>query len=226
MLSRCMNQHGIIFDCDGTLMDSLGRAMESFNHALDRVGAWPRTPEQIKAHFGSSADRIFSRLLGDESLGARAFAFYLEHQTELAESTKVHQGVLELLDVLTENKVPIAIVTGRHHEDLEIVLKPHALSGRFLTMVADSHLTQSKPNPEGILLACRRMGVAPKNALYVGDSIVDIQAAHAAGGTAVAALWDNLVKPEDMRAQNPKYLAEKPWDVWKHYLDFAGKAPA
>lgn len=217
-----MQNHALVFDFDGTLVDSLGQAMMSFNHVLDRMGEPPRTAEQIKAHFGSSADRIFSRLLGDETKGLQAFQFYKENQAHLAPQMPLHKGIRELLDLVVEHKVPTAVVTGRHAEDLEIVLGPHGIAHIFLTLIADNHLQRSKPDPEGLLLAAERLKVHPKNILYVGDSHMDIQAIHAAGGQAVAALWDPLANAEAMRAQNPRYLAFTPADVWTSFRDFSG----
>jgi HAD superfamily hydrolase (TIGR01549 family) len=165
-----MKNFGVIFDCDGTLVDSLGQAMESFNYALDRMHEKPRTEQEIKKFFGAAADRIFFGLLGDEDKALRAFEFYKEHQTELSRSIKLHEGVKDLLIKLHANSVPMAIVTGRHEEDLDIVLKPHRIHDYFVTLVADNQLPHSKPAPDGILLAALRMKLRPENTFYVGDS--------------------------------------------------------
>lgn len=209
---------GIIFDCDGTLLDSLGQAMQSFNHALDEIGEPPRSEQAIKRYFGQAADRIFLNFLnGDEKRADAAFTAYLDHQLELAKSTKLHTGVRELLDQLEEEGVPLGIVTGRHARDLEIVLRPHEISDRFICLVADSHLPKSKPAPDGILLAARNMDLAPAQTLYVGDSTMDIRAAHAAGSIPVAALWDQLTKSEEMQKERPEFMAKMPQDVWTFY---------
>lgn len=212
-----MKNYGIIFDCDGTLTDSLGQALDSFNFALEQVGELPRSPEEIKRYFGAGADRILSRILADEEKGLVAFQHYVDHQTELAAQTHLHPGIRELLDHLAGQEVPMAVVTGRHAQDLEVVLKPHNLNDYFVTLVADSHAPQSKPAPDGVLMAAQRMGLAPANTFYVGDAVYDIQAAHAAGSVAVAALWDTLAKPDELRAQNPAFVASVPMDVWSFF---------
>ena len=212
-----MKHRGIIFDCDGTLVDSLAQALESFNYALEKVGSKSRTPTEIKRYFGAAADRILLNLLNDKTLALKAFEIYLDHQTELAENTKLHPGVRELLDRLAEEKISMAVVTGRHERDLEIVLKPHKLSDYFTALVTDNHLPQSKPAPDGILLAAKKMGIPASQTFYVGDSIVDIQAARSAGSVSVAALWDVLAKPQEMIAENPKYVAQFPADVWSFF---------
>ncbi|MDQ2076902.1 HAD family hydrolase [Marinimicrobium sp. ABcell2] len=210
-------KHGIIFDCDGTLVDSLSQALESFNHALAAVGEQPRSPEQIKAYFGAGADRILMRIIGDEAKGMEAFQHYVEHQSNLAGATRLHKGVRELLDTLAEQGVPMAVVTGRHERDLQILLEPHQLSEYFVTLIADNHAPQSKPAPDGVLMAAERMGLEPEHTLYVGDAIYDLQAAHAAGSIPVAALWDVLAKPDELRAENPAFMAQTARELWPFF---------
>lgn len=217
-----MKRHGVIFDCDGTLVDSLGDAIGSYNYAFDKIGEPRRPLTEIKKYFGASADRIFTSLLGSQERGLRAFEYYKEHQTQMAPGLALHSGIRELLEILAENDVPMAVVTGRHADDMKIVLDPHEIVHHFITLVADSQLPRSKPAPDGILLAASRMGLDPVHALYVGDSLTDVQAAHAAGATAVAALWDPLAKRSEMASENPRYIAQVPHEVWLCYRDFSG----
>ena len=210
-------KYGIIFDCDGTLIDSLGQALESMNYALNKVGEESRTPEEIKRFFGTGADRIFFGLLQDENKAQQAFSVYLEHQIELANRTKLHTGVKELLDLLAEQKVPMGLVTGRHSKDLEIVLAPHHLADYFVTLITDDQLANSKPAPDGIILASQRMGILPTQTFYIGDSSFDIKAAHAAGSIPIAALWDSFANVHELSQENPKWMAKSPHDVWEFF---------
>lgn len=216
-----MNKFGLIFDCDGTLVDSLGAALESFNYALDKVGAKPRTIEEIKKHFGAGADRILIKITGDFDQGMAAFEAYVDHQSELALRMKLHDGIRELLETAAALHVPMGVVTGRHARDMAVVLRPHKIEDYFKVLIADSHVPNSKPAPDGILMAIERMGLEPGNVFYVGDSVMDIVAAKAAGAKAVAALWDSLVKPEAMKAEGPDYMAKTPAQVWEFFKSFS-----
>lgn len=210
-------KHGIIFDCDGTLVHSLGQALESISYALNAVGEAPPSPEVIKARFGAGADRILVSLLGDEARGLLAFEHYIEHQSQLAKRTTLHSGVRELLDLLAAQQVPMAVVTGRHERDLEVLLKPHNLADYFLALIADNQAPRSKPEPDGILMAAEFMGLSPENTLYVGDAIYDLQAAHRSGSLPVAALWDPMAIRAELEAERPAFVAETPADVWHFY---------
>lgn len=206
MIEQAMKK-AVIFDCDGTLIDSLNVAMESFNFALDEIGFPPRTPDEIKKHFGAAADRIFLNILKDEKKAHQAFRKFLDHQSGLAERTKMHPGVREMLDQLAQRNVLMGLVTGRHTEDLDILLKPHRLKTYFKAIVADSELPKSKPAPDGLLKACQILKVNPNEAIYIGDSPTDIQAARNAGMDSMGVTWDQLAKPSELKAENPNFIA-------------------
>lgn len=212
-----MNGKALIFDCDGTLMDSLGKALESFHYALDRMGETRSTPEIIR-YFGMSADRILLQVLGDAQRADRAYTLYKEHQTELAPGTLVYPGVVPLLERARKASVPMAVVTGRHRQDLEILLKPHGLLDYFPVIVTDNELSAPKPAPEGLLKALALLGTQASQSFYIGDSRTDIEAAHAAGMKSVAALWDAKVDREKLLRAKPHALAEHPDDVWTTFV--------
>lgn len=213
-----MNAKALIFDCDGTLMDSLGQALESFHYALDRLGEPRSTPDVIR-YFGVSADRILFNLLGDAARAQKAYEFYKEHQTRLAPATLVYPGVASLLEKARAASVPMAVVTGRHRQDLEILLKPHGLLNYFPVIVTDNELSQPKPSPEGLLKALHQLGLKDgSRSFYVGDSRTDIEAAHAAGVKPIAALWDSKVVRDKILQADPYALAEHPDDVWTTFV--------
>ena len=208
-----MKKNGVIFDCDGTLLNSLGHSTTSFNLALENIGEPERSPGEIKRFFGQAANRIFLQLLGDPAKAQKAFDCYCNHQAELAMDIDLFPGIKELLHGLKDLDVTMALVTGRHERDLEVILRRHNLGKYFITMIADNHLAKSKPAPDGILLAASRMGLDPKVTFYVGDSTIDLQAAKAAGANAIAALWDPLVDVDAMNRENPAYRFKKPMEL-------------
>ncbi len=205
---------GVIFDCDGTLIDSLGYALESFNYALAQIGEGPKTAAEVKRFFGRAADRIFFGLLRDEQKALSAFEHYFEHQSGLAVGMRLFPGIRNLLEQIHEKKIPMAVVTGRHERDLLAVLAPHELDKFFITLVSDNQLSYSKPHPEGILRAAKIMGIDPKECIYVGDSVTDIQAAHAAGAAGIGAYWDSLADPVALQNERPYLLAKSPDEIW------------
>lgn len=209
-----MKSYGIIFDCDGTLVDSLNQAVDSMSYALAQVGEHGLSPARIKQYFGAGVDRILGRILGDAGRAGAAFEYYLEHQATLALRTQMHTSVREMLKDLADRGVPMAVVTGRHERDLELVLAPHNLKDYFVTLVADNHAAKSKPAPDGVLLAAKRMGLDPAHTFYVGDAVYDMQAARAAGSVPLAALWNHPADSADLKEAGAALLAHSPLDIW------------
>lgn len=211
-----MMQHALIFDCDGTLMDSLGNALASFHYALEQMGE-PRSTPEITRYFRLSADRILLHLMGDETRAQRAYQIYKDHQATLAPGTQIYPGVASLLQRAHKAAIPMGIVTGRHRQDLEILLKPHDLLRYFPVIVTDNELSEPKPSPEGLLKALRQLKIPAAQAFYIGDSLSDMQAAHAAGVKPVAALWDPKVEREKLLAAKPYWAAEHPDEIWSAF---------
>jgi HAD superfamily hydrolase (TIGR01549 family) len=209
-------QHALIFDCDGTLMDSLGNALASFHFALEQLGK-PRSTPEITRYFRVSADRILMQLLNDETLAQKAYQIYKEHQARLAPQTRIYPGVIQLLELAHQASIPMGIVTGRHRQDLEILLQPHGLLRYFHVIVTDNELSEPKPSPEGLLKALAQFGLPASQAFYIGDSLSDIHAAHAAGVRAVAALWDRKVERQRLLDAKPYWAAEHPDEIWNAF---------
>ncbi len=214
-------QHALIFDCDGTLMDSLGHALASFHYALEQMGELRSTPE-ITRYFRLAADRILLKLMGDETRAQRAYQIYKDHQASLAPGTRIFPGVASLLDRLQQAAIPMGIVTGRHRQDLEILLKPHDLLRYFSVIVTDNELSEPKPSPEGLLKALKAFGIPAAAAFYIGDSCSDMQAAHAAGVKPVAALWDPKAEREKLLEVKPFWAPEHPDELWQAFQKYRG----
>ncbi|MGK5082791.1 HAD-IA family hydrolase [Bdellovibrionota bacterium FG-1] len=209
-----MKLKGIVFDLDGTLVDSLAVTFDAFNHGFINQGGTRRTPSEIMSYFGPGERQIFAAILGD----SRADAAYLACRNYLDQNlhrVPLHAGISDLLQSLSEAGIAISVVTGRSWNTTEVILGHHGLLQSFVTVVANDHVSMPKPDPEGIQLACKRMGLNPAEILYVGDMAVDIQAARAAGSGSVAAFWDPSVKREDLLAHAPNHWAHHPIEISK-----------
>ena len=209
---------GIVFDLDGTLVNSLSISFESFNFAMKHFGARSHSAEEIIGYGDYS--RMFSDTFG-VALGPQAYELCLNHFQENLNQVPLHQGAGELLENLKSAGVPIAIFTGRPWDSTEVILKHHGLMDRFITVVAADHVGHPKPSPEGLHLALKRMNLTPARALMVGDSHMDMQAARMAGAHGVACLWDILASREVLERHDPAHWAEKPSDVWNIWLRFS-----
>ncbi len=206
--------NGILFDLDGTLVDSLQATFDAFNHGFAAVGARAHSGEEIMAHFGPGEGEIFAKVVGAEK-AAIAYEACLAYTDQNLGRVPLHAGVPEMLAAFRSAGIPMSIVTGRSWNTTEMILKHHGISADFVTVIANDHVGSPKPSPEGIELALSRMKLRPEETLYVGDSHVDVLAARRAGAGSVAALWDLLARRERLEPHGPHHWAERPSVVWE-----------
>lgn len=217
-------QYAIIFDCDGTLTDSLDHALTSFHYAVRRMDAHHITTEDIHQYFGIAADKILFQLMDLDAVKAQeAFEHFLDNQRLLAKDTRLFDGIPELLSTLKKRQIPLGLVTGRHSRDLNIMLNAHQLQTNFSIMVTDDQVSAPKPNPEGILKAAAHLGIPPQNTLYIGDSPVDVEAAHRAGATSVAVVWDPHANQIALAEKHPHFTINEPSDILRIFDQFIAK---
>lgn len=204
---------GIVFDLDGTLVDSLSVTFEAFNHGFTLFGSPKLSPAEIMNQFGPGEAEIFGRIVGVENAEA-AYKASKEHLNANLSRTPLHSGIGELLEKLKSAGIPISIFTGRSWPTTELILNYHQLLDRFVTVIANDHVGSPKPSPEGLFLASKRMHIEPKHLLFVGDSPSDMIASQSAGSSGVAALWDLQADREILAPWKPHFWAKEPMEVF------------
>jgi HAD superfamily hydrolase (TIGR01549 family) len=209
----------ILFDVDGTLIDSYRLYLESYRRALAPVLGAPPSDDEIIARAPSSERRFLEEWIGAErtaSCHAEMCRHYAELHSTLGEGT--YEGVREMLAALRSASLRLGIVTGKGRYAWGVAEWALDL-GAFEVVVTDEDVAAPKPDPGGILAALRAMGGGPAEAVYVGDSVTDIQAARSASVRAAAALWPKT-DPEDrerflaaIAPLDPDWLLERPSDL-------------
>jgi HAD superfamily hydrolase (TIGR01509 family) len=181
----------VLFDIDGTLVDSVGAYLE-----VARIAAQPHGLEVTEFHVrhalatGSSFWRGVvpeDTPVGKAVRKAMALHAAREWPRVLRENGKVFGGLAQTLDAIRQMGIVLGIVSGARPEVLDL-LSADAILDRFDAVVLGPDVTRPKPDPEGILKCLRQLGVAPEAAIYVGDAPVDIVASRAAGVRAIGIL--------------------------------------
>ena len=182
-----------LFDCDGTIADSMPLHYLAWHQALAEQGC--EFPEKLFYEWGgmpvleiiSTLNREQGLNMDVEAVAHRKENLYYEYLPRLT-------AVPEVLDVIESayGTLPFAVVSGSTRESVTASLKVLRLLDRFQTLVCAGDYTRSKPDPEGFLMAAERLGVAPKNCLVFEDTAMGIQAATAAGMASVKILqpWE------------------------------------
>jgi phosphoglycolate phosphatase len=178
----------VVFDLDGTLVDSAPDLAYSINAMLRRLGFPARPEEQVRAWIGRGAERLVKRALtGDEGepelrLFQQAFelfsAIYMENTSR---RSRLYPGVRTGLDYLLETRRRLGCITNKRGRFTEPLLKSLGIYDAFAIVVSGDSLPKKKPDPLPLLHAAHVLGVAPEDALMVGDSVTDVEAARAAG---------------------------------------------
>ncbi len=195
----------ILFDLDGTLVNSLTVTFDGFNHAFQKFGGKLHSPEEIMAHFGPGEREIFGKVLGDE-FGEPAQAAYFEYTRERLHEAPLFPGISEVLTECRSRGLKLGIVTGRGRESTKFILDHLGIYDQFGCVLTHDDLSSSKPSPEGILRALEILGEKPEDAVYVGDMWMDIRAAKRAGCRALSAGWDIMHNIALVEVEKP--------DVW------------
>ena len=183
-----MPYKALIWDVDGTLISTKRLYPEAYRRALaPYVGRELSDDEMFRVP--SRSELRFLRAHAGEYYDECLRAFQ-RHYAELHETHfgGIYPGVLETLAELRRRGIPMGIVTGKSRHSYEVSSAIAGL-GQFDVLVMDDDVSEPKPHPEGILATLAGLKIPAADALYVGDSITDVIAAHEAGTAAAAALW-------------------------------------
>lgn len=182
----------VIFDLDGTLLDTLQDLSDSVNHALRTYGLPERTTAEIRNFLGNGIRRLVENAVPagtDEALFEKTFACFREHYVRhCLDKTKPYPGIMPLLKQLKADGYRMAIVSNKWYTAVE-ELNARFFKDYMAAAVGESEAVRRKPNPDAVLAAMERLGSRPEESIYVGDSEVDIAVARNAGIPCVSVLW-------------------------------------
>jgi len=179
----------LLFDLDGTLIDSIPDITRATNSALTALNLPAANQDDLRSWVGNGAAILIKRALTDQVDGEpdpilfkKALALFFDYYIEevFVEST-FYPDVTETLENLKARKFKIACVTNKPMQHTQALLKQSGIKSLFDYIVAGDTLTAKKPDPAPLLYACDKIGVPPRKSIMVGDSINDIQAAKNAG---------------------------------------------
>lgn len=187
----------VLFDLDGTLVDSAPDIAAAADRALGDCGLAPRGIERIRGYIGGGAERLIHRCLTDDMDGIaeralfdRAHASFFQHYAAgLTDRTVIYPGVIETLDTLLARGYVLACVTNKPARFTGPLLEALALARYFPVTVAGDTLPVRKPDPAPLLHALAQLGADVPRATMVGDSMADLKAARAAGTRALCVTY-------------------------------------
>jgi len=186
----------VLFDLDGTLVDSAAAILGSFHHATETVLRRRFPDEQILAQVGGSnlADQM---ALLDRDRVDELIRVYREHNDPQYAELACFDGVLDALAPLDGEGRRLGVVSAKWRRTVERVFEGVGIGRYFDVVVGSDDTERHKPDPEPVLKALELLEARPEDAAYVGDSPFDVAAARAAGVFAVAVGWGGIHRVED-----------------------------
>ena len=205
---------GVLFDLDGTLIDSAPDLAGAANRLRADHGLEPLPLEMLRPMVGSGARGMvgvaFGVAPGQPQFESLRDAFLAHYEAGLLQRTHPFEGVDEMLSALEAAGIPWGIVTNKATRFTLPIVAGLNLAQRAAVVVCGDTTPHSKPHPEPLRHAARAMGLAPEGVVYVGDDLRDAQAARAAGMAMVAATWGYLGLGEPVHSWGADVLMDSP----------------
>jgi pyrophosphatase PpaX len=194
----------VVFDLDGTIVDSVELIIVSFQHAIREVLGREASREESIANVGRPLKEqmvMLSPEHADELVAVYREFNHREHDRMLT----LYDGILNLLHALQVGGVKLGLVTSKSRYTTQMAFDLTGIESYFDEAICADESPRNKPSPDPILLCLERLGVSPVDAAYVGDSPSDIQAAIAAGVHAIGVTW-GVFSEEALVAEKPDRL--------------------
>ena len=202
----------VLFDLDGTLIDSGPLILSSFRHATRTVLGREIPDEVLMANVGGHGIHAQMREF-DEDLAEELVRVYREHNLGVYRDVALFPGVEDVLERLRAEARALGVVTVKSRVTVDLTFELLGLEEWFATVVTGDDTERHKPDPEPLRLALDRLGTDASSAAYVGDSPFDIRAAKAAGMTAIAVSWGTIHPLARLEAEGPDAVVHEPGEL-------------
>ncbi len=179
MLTR-QKKLGVVFDLDGTLINSMPMVVAGFRYAVKAFGVNP-SAEEVVARLGGPPDVCLRNLLGEDRFLPEAMDRLIDHHREHKDTVAPFEGAEALLDQLLRSRTKVALWTGRDRETTSEILKANNWWPYFQLVVCGDDFATHKPDPEGLNHILAELSLASSEVVFVGDADVDVLAGFSVG---------------------------------------------
>jgi len=197
----------VLFDLDGTVVDSGAIILASMRHATREVLGREYSDAELLQAVGGPGLEAQMHALAPEHVD-RLVSVYRAHNEPLHDELEACAGMEDVLVRLRDESRRLGIVTAKRRATVELAFESVPLGHLFGTIVGGDETERHKPDPEPLLLAARRLGADPAETAYVGDSPFDVRAAKAAGMYAVAVTWGRIHDRARLEAEEPDAIVD------------------
>lgn len=184
-----MNYTHIVFDVDGTLLNTAHCILQALKDTLETISG--ETYETAKLNFalGMTSENVLRHLNVKEESIPSVIDAWVKKEEECSDLIRPFPGIETLLAQLKDAGAELGIVTSRTHSELELVFRPFSLLDFFSVIICADDTSEHKPSPAPLLKYMEKAGAGPEQVLYVGDSAQDMECAGRAGTAGALAVW-------------------------------------
>ena len=182
----------VIFDLDGTLLDTLGDLHAAVNHALRAFSFPERSLDEVRRFIGNGVVKLMERAtpdLTDKKTNADCLAVFREYYLiHMQDMTKPYEGVIDLVEKLRARGIKTAVVSNKLHQAVYELCQDY-FPGLIDEAIGVSVESERKPSPVNVYKAMEKLGVSADECVYIGDNEVDVQTSHNAGVKCIGVTW-------------------------------------
>ncbi len=209
-------KRGLIFDLDGTLVDSLQGIGGSLNHALTAAGLPTHPLSAVRGFIGNGARVLIQRAAptgSDESrIESLEQAFKAHYDLHWPSGTTPYDGILTLLETLQKRGYPLAVLSNKPHPFTVDMVSRLFPTIQFTSILGQRNGIAHKPDPAGAIEIAGDFGLNPADCVIIGDSTMDIETAHNAGMDSIAVTW-GFHDRERLTESEPGKIVENPAEI-------------
>ena len=205
----------VIFDLDGTLLDTIEDLGDSVNEVLSSRGYPEHSYDDYCLYIGDGMEKLIRRsipddLRNDELLVKGVLEDYKEAYTRnWKKKSKPYDGIMECLDDLKTHQIASAVLSNKPHNFTELCVESLIGNEHFISILGQRNGVNKKPSPDGAIEICNDVNVDPSDVIFIGDTNVDILTGVAAGMTTMGVLW-GFRKEEELREAGADYIISHP----------------
>lgn len=218
-----MKYKGVIFDLDGTLLNSLNDLADAGNRALEKFNL-PQHPVEAYQYFIGDGlrkliERIAPQFKSDQDMVNQLMVRFKEiYSAGWKEKSCLYEGVKELTEILSANGVKLAVFSNKPHDFTKMIVEEFFPGSLFCCIRGQMESVAKKPDPQGVFLISKEMGLSIDEMIFVGDSGVDIQTGKNAGMKTIGVEWGFRTR-EELLSNKADSLVQKPQEIIKIVLD-------
>ena len=210
-----MKKKLIIFDLDGTLIDTLSDIEHIFNYVLIKNGLGKKSKNFYKNNIGNGLDNLLRKCLPDTFIGdfnVLSNSVRDRYKHKLNTKTKIYDGIIPVLENLKKDKVNMAVISNKLHLLAVRSVETYFNSYEMKVIGAEGGFPR-KPSPDSTVHMLQYFNCSASDALFIGDSIVDVKTAQNASIRSVGVLWGNGTE-EDFIKQKSDFILESPQEIF------------